>query len=179
MPWSNSFYAPVILFLAVLLCGLLAVAPPARAVTFVGGDCAFVTQANGYRLDSCKNLTKVTVNDIHLVISHPGLPNVTLDFDERFGCTARGNCFGPDVAAGGTWNGIGGSTAATANPLVWDLSNFPTINFRPNKVTIVGNWTFNGKPVPEPGTWTLLIVGFAAAGALLRARRRPSWITAA
>jgi len=167
-----GFYLAVILFLAVFLGGLLAAPPSARAVTFVGGDCAFATQASGYRLDSCKNLTKFTVNDIHLTISHPGLPNVTLDFAETFGCSLSGTCFGPDVGSGGTWNGIGGSIGATANPLVWDLSQFPSVNFRPTSVKITGNWTYNGTAVPEPGAWSLLIVGFAIAGTVLRFRRR-------
>lgn len=167
-----GFHVPVALFLAVVLCGLLAAPPSVRAVTFVGGDCAFATQGSGYRLDSCKNQTKFTVNDIHLTISHPGLPNVTLDFAETFGCSLSGTCFGPDVGPGGTWNGIGGSTGATANPLVWDLSRFPSVTFRPASVKITGNWTFNGTAVPEPGTWSLLIGGFAVVGTVLRSHRR-------
>ena len=32
-------------------------------------------------------------------------------------------------------------------------------------------FTLDGVSVPEPGTWSMLIVGFAGVGALLRRRR--------
>lgn len=170
-PARGAIQIALISSLAALLYCLLTTSP-ARAVTFMGGDCSFLTQANGYRLDLCKNLTKVTVDDIHLTISHTGLPNRTFDFGQASNCAALGNCFGPAVAPGANWNGIGGSTGTVANPLVWTGVEIASVNFRPGSVKIEGFWTKGGSPVPEPATWALLIVGFGLAGAALRSIRR-------
>lgn len=145
---------------------------PARAVTFLGGDCTFLTQGSGYRLDLCKNLTKVKVDDIHLTISHPGLASKTFDYDQARTCSLTGTCFGPAVDPGNNWNGIGGSTGPVANPLVWTPLELASVNFRPGSVTIEGYWTKGGAKVPEPATWALMIAGFGLTGAALRSRRR-------
>jgi len=171
MTLSKPARLALMAFLAVLLCGLFA-APTARAATFVGGDCSFLTQASGYRLDRCKNLTKLIVDDLHLTISHTGLPSVTFDFNQDSDCATKGNCFGPEVAAGGFWNGIGGSTGAVANPLVWTPVQIASVNFRETSVKIEGYWTRHGSKVPEPAAWAMLIVGFAMVGAAVRFRRR-------
>jgi len=120
MTFSKPVRLALMALLAVLLCGLFA-APTARAATFVGGDCSFLTQASGYRLDRCKNLTKLIVDDLHLTISHTGLPSVTFDFNQDSDCATKGNCFGPEVAAGGFWNGmIQFMDHATANGFLSD-----------------------------------------------------------
>lgn len=144
---------------------------PAFAVTFTGGDCALVQQANAMRVNFCKNLTGKTVDDIHVTFSHPGLPNVLVDYGQNL-LTRR---FGPAVPPGGTWEGIGGSSAQEFNVPVWSATEVLGVNFQMRRVTATGYWTFSGEkvePIPEPGTWAMMLVGFGAVGFVLRRRRQ-------
>ena len=51
--------------------------------------------------------------------------------------------------------------------------NSHTIQFKqdPNRWTFVSEITFDGRAIPEPATWGLMILGFGAAGSMLRRRR--------
>lgn len=159
-------------FLATIFSCLVPTSP-AFAVTFLGGDCALVQQANAIRVNFCKNLTGKTVDDIHVTFSHPGLPNVDVDYGQNL----LFNKFGPAVPPGGTWQGIGGSSAQEFNIPVWSATEVLGVNFQIRRVTASGYWTFNGKkvePLPEPGTWAMMLLGFGAIGfAMRRSRRRP------
>lgn len=151
----------------------------ANPAVFPGGECTFVDQANGVRLDKCKNLTDQTVNDIHLVVSHPGMPNRAVDYGQSIGCTVFGigNCFGPAVAPGAHWEGSGGSTGEVANILIWNADDLANIEankrFSLDNITVTGNWTKDGvavAPVPEPSSVVLLLAGLAGLMALARRR---------
>lgn len=51
-----------------------------------------------------------------------------------------------------------------------------TSNFPVGGGTVSGNASFYAQPagpVPEPGTWMLMLIGFAGAGFVLRLRRKP------
>ena len=163
-------------FLLALLYALLTAGPAHSATLFPGGDCTLVTQANGIRLDFCKNLTKKTVDDIHVTFTHPGLPGVLVDYGQSFNCTmfGIGNCFGPAVAPGANWNGANGGAGPVSNILLWGPNDLIGVNFKFENVKATGYWTKGGKQVvvPEPATWALMITGFGMAGVALRSRRR-------
>jgi hypothetical protein len=44
----------------------------------------------------------------------------------------------------------------------------------PNGAAVTGNLTFQIVAVPEPATWTMLVLGFGAVGFVMRRRRRPT-----
>ncbi|MDB5497372.1 MAG: hypothetical protein JWP28_1403 [Phenylobacterium sp.] len=61
----------------------------------------------------------------------------------------------------------------TVSPEQFGISLWPVVGsgFTAFSEFVPGNFTFTA--VPEPGSWALMIVGFAGLGAALRSRRRP------
>lgn len=162
---------------AVFAC-LLAATPAQGAIKMIsGGECSVIDAAlNGIRVDFCKNTSGVAVNDIHLEFTHAGLPKITLDYVQSLACDfgLAVRCFGPAVPNGGRWDGERGGAGDAANPLVWDRRELDSItDFNLDNVMVTGYWTKDGVrvPIPEPGTWALMIGGLAAVGLVVRRRR--------
>ncbi len=57
---------------------------------------------------------------------------------------------------------------------IGDAFDFPQVGFIPGDEQGIATWSItpDAAAVPEPTTWALMLVGFASAGAILRARRR-------
>jgi hypothetical protein len=76
------------------------------------------------------------------------------------------------------WNGsayVVDDTEATAQPLIVYFDTSRTITFATGDGTPGDNYggvSLRFSAVPEPSTWTMMILGFAASGLALRARRR-------
>lgn len=90
---------------------------------------------------------------------------------------------GIGVPAGGTPPaGVGSfSTVGSSNSLSLLIPSLAAGNYRiafggtapTNGAVATGNLTFQVAPVPEPGTWAMMLVGFGAMGIAIRRRRRP------
>lgn len=95
----------------------------------------------------------------------------------------------PDTYNRMTFNFLGGGSQTLSGTEIWDGPNFNgdrTKGFRVyydfggDRVTSIkfesdqNAFEFDGLAgaVPEPATWTMMIMGFGAAGAMLRSRRR-------
>lgn len=165
----------IIPMLAALLYCPVSTSQAHATTLFPGGDCTLITQANGIRLDFCKNLTTQTVDDIHVTFTHPNLPAVLVDYGQSLGCTVLGvgNCFGPAVAPNANWNGSNGGAGPVSNILLWDDKDLDGVNFNFDSVKATGYWTKGGKPVavPEPALWTTMILALFGLGGALRGRR--------
>ena len=82
------------------------------------------------------------------------------------------------VGAGNFWlafesTGIFGMRDGAPSPVVgyaYSYDNGPWVRYDDFDL---GIRVFGGAVVPEPGTWALLVLGFGAIGAGMRARRRP------
>ncbi len=151
----------------------LAMPGEVRAVelSFTGGTCEIIdAQATGIYIGSCQNLTEQTVNDIHLTFKLENLPNVTLDYIQ---CGFfETNCFGPPVAPGGTWQGIGGGEGALADPIIWGRGVILDKDVNINNIVMTGYWTKDGVPViPEPESVALCLAGMAVLWGKGRGRR--------
>lgn len=154
-------------FVLLVVLGFLSFPQQAETATLKfagGGTCDVITQANGIRLDKCVNWSGFTVDDIHLVFSHPKLPGVTKDYENAFGCGIVTVCdFGKDVPNGGTWEGVTGSKGAVNNPTIWKPADIAGQQINLNMVKVGGYWTKGGKmiaPVPVPASVILLVTGF-------------------
>jgi len=167
--------------LLAILLGILALtlfATPAWAdnpVSFSGGTCTLIdSQANGIRVDFCTNLSGVAVDDIHVTFSYTGLPNSTIDYNQNLLCSFTGTCFGPEVPNGGRWEGGNGGKGEVENPTLWSAGTMALItDFNIANVTASGYWTKGGKqvtPVPEPAAWSMMLLGLAMIGVMLRVR---------
>lgn len=90
---------------------------------------------------------------------------------------------GIPVPAGGTPPaGVGAfSSVGSSNSLSLLVPNLAAGNFRVSfagtapatGAVATGNLTFRVQPIPEPGTWAMMLVGFGAMGLAIRRRRRP------
>ena len=94
-----------------------------------------------------------------------------LDFLAADGTTVLATFNGSTIAPPANGN----QTSATTNPLVvfnltgTDATNFTFLRLRSTQQAFeIDNLAIN--PVPEPGTWALLILGFGAIGAAMRRR---------
>ena len=90
---------------------------------------------------------------------------------------------GIGVPVGGTPPAGVGSFAAVgaSNSLSLLVPNLAAGNYRvafsgnapANGAVATGNLTFQVAPVPEPGTWAMMLVGFGAIGFAMRRRQQP------
>lgn len=163
---SVNFFVITVFVMLVSLVGHDAQAATITVKFQGGGTCdIYDTQANGIRLDKCVNMSGKTANDIHLFFGNPNLPTRALEFDDDFFCSVQGNCFGPDVANGGTWEGVGGSTNEALNPTIWSASDLIGKTYFLSQTVINGEWTYDGEaidPVPLPGAFFMMLLSIGA-----------------
>jgi hypothetical protein len=76
-------------------------------------------------------------------------------------------------------------TSSDPNPETWALLNPVTLGTGTHTISVLGtllgetgsySGTINVQvaPVPEPGTWAMMLLGFGAIGLMIRRRRRPA-----
>jgi hypothetical protein len=94
------------------------------------------------------------------------------------GATALSGYIGNTQVAGVGLSGLGGTVSLAGNPAWSNLTSLQwcggCITFdNPNNAIDDLNFTLNpvSTGVPEPATWALMILGFGAAGAMVRRRR--------
>jgi hypothetical protein len=172
---SNAAYA---VFFAV--SSLFGLAAPSQGLAanyeITLGECSLVFQMDMVRLDRCVNNSKKDVDDLHLAFNSRGLPRKVINITNSLFCSFPGGdeCFGPAVAPGSAWEGIGGSTDNALNLTIWSLADLGGLGGAPDPkaVRVIGYWTAGGTPVTVPLPASYLLLGGAVAGLGILARRQ-------
>lgn len=97
-----------------------------------------------------------TISVYYLLTGSPGDANAFASYSALAGAFAGGAGNVNQLLSGGTFNGLMISSTT------------------PIELFEIKQMTFNGVPgaVPEPGTWALMLLGFAGVGAVLRRSRK-------
>jgi len=116
--------------------------------------------------------TSFTANNLTIIESLPSLSGSTVDFARPlFGTTVVSFHVG---AANGQATGVGYSGTAfysfDAGNLAGGLNTFTFNRAGLSNARLFVTGTFQTPAVPEPSTWLMLILGFAAVGGMMRAK---------
>ncbi len=145
---------------------------PYSAMTFVGDffnvQKSFINVAAGFKsgFSFFYSADKVQTIKIYDGLNATGNVLGTIDLVDQYdqGCTPGKFC---------NWTAAGTSFEGTARSVDFTLFNGAT------GAAAFDNVTFGvAMPLPEPTTWTMLVVGFGAAGAALRRRKQATTLTA-